>query len=117
NAPSLRWRCAVGAVSLLMVLQLGSTARADGTSVPAQTNVQRAPLPPPGTYRLIRIGPQALVKQDDRGNITTADELDDKPSRVGRGIAATIVVLTAGAVLMLHRIELNDDFGFQPVAR
>jgi hypothetical protein len=126
NAPSMTWRCAVGAASLLLVLQLSSPARGEGTTVPAQTHSQRAPLPRPGTYRLIRIGPQALVKEDDRGRITMVDELDDKTAaeldhqrvnasadkadRGARAAAVMIGVLTAGAVLMLGLTDLNGNF-------
>jgi hypothetical protein len=109
NASSMRWRCAVGVFGLLLVLQVGSPARGDGPTVSAQTHAQRAPLPRPGTYRLIRIGPQALLKEDDRGRMTMVDELEHKVSRLEAVGVVTIGVLTAGAVLMLHRIELNGD--------
>jgi hypothetical protein len=119
DAPSMRWRCAVGAASLLVLLQVGSPARGDDTTVSAQTHGQRAPLPRPGTYRLIRIGPQALVKEDDHGKVTmvdeqdgqTADELGHKPGRAGQGAAVVIGLFTAGAVLIFGRVGPNEDYG------
>jgi hypothetical protein len=99
--------------SLLLVLQLASPVRADGTTVSAQSSNQTAPLPPPETDRLIRIGPQVVLKEDARGRITLIDEPEENPTRggAGRGAGLVIGVLTAGAMLVLGRNELTSDIG------
>ncbi len=47
--------------------------------------------PPPadGEHRLVRLGPQALVYEDDRGNVSMVDEPTPEPSR-GQLIGAAI---------------------------
>lgn len=101
----------VAAAGLLLTFQLAGPARADGPTAPAETSDQTLPLPPPETYRLIRIGPQELVREDDHGRLTPVEE---PPAELGRGqrIAAVLVgVLTAGAVLTLGRNELTSGVG------
>ena len=56
------------------------------------------PLPPPGTSRLIEIGPQALVREDDHGKLTMADE--PEPQRSKLGVAGIMLgAMTAGVVV------------------
>jgi hypothetical protein len=103
----------VGAASLLLALQLASPVRADGTTVSAQSSTETAPLPSPGTYRLIRIGPQLVLREDARGTIILIDEPEEKPNRGGaaRGAALVFGVLGGSAALLLGRNEFTSDVG------
>src|SRR3954454_24586065 len=77
------------------------------------------PLPPPGKHLLIRIGPQALVSEDDQGRVRMVDE---PPPAAPRGKAVTDVfrVLGVGAVLILDQNDLffgnqsQVSFGSRP---
>lgn len=71
------------------------TIRADATQPP----------PPPGTSRLISIGPQALVREDDHGDLTMVDE--PEPERSKLKVAGIILgAMTAGVVVVFY-----DDLG------
>lgn len=106
-APSSRWACAVVAASMVLTLHAGAPARADVPDDSQETSARVArtlPLPAPGTDRLIRIGPQALVVQDDRGRVTMADE-PAPPRFRARNVAiglASMVVIGAGVFLALE---------------
>ena len=52
---------------------------------PARAQDRTEPPPPPGTDRLIQLGPEAVVLEDDRGNIRMVDEPEHK---LGNGKAA-----------------------------
>ena len=88
--PSNRWMRAIAILVMVLLLQASSAARADGPRPATQTSGQTEPLPPPGTHRLIRIGPQALVSEDDHGRYTMVDEPTAKPS-VTRDLATATV--------------------------
>ena len=67
------------------------TVRADATEPP----------PPPGTSRLISIGPQALVREDDHGKLTMVDE--PEPERSKLQVAGIILgAMTAGVVVVFY---------------
>jgi hypothetical protein len=102
-ASSRRWTRAVAAAGLVLALRGASPAHADGPSPPAQTSDRRLPLPPPGTHRLIRIGPQMLVSEDDQGRVTMVDEPTDQPRR-GRSLAGVAAVLGvfSGSLLLFE---------------
>jgi hypothetical protein len=104
------WRRAVTLVCLFLTLEAAPRARAECTAPPAP-DARTLPLPPPGTCRLIPIGPQMVLEQDSTGRLTTAEEPAPKRSR-GRN-AATIILgaLTAGAVLLLGRSEVTSRVG------
>jgi hypothetical protein len=107
------WRRALVAVGLALTLAAASPARADVTTPPPQTNSRLLPLPPPGTYRLIRIGPQFLLKEDDRGRVTQVEESAVEPRRGQSAVAAAVMmgILTGGAALFFQqRSELTGRF-------
>jgi hypothetical protein len=93
----------------MLVLRGSAPARADvpAQDEPVQTNGKALPLPAPGTHRLIRIGPQALVMEDDRGQFTMVDEADaETPEKAEKGkrgqsaLGASVMmaILSAGAL-------------------
>jgi hypothetical protein len=97
-----RWTRAVAVIGLLLTLQVPAPAHAECTAPEAPSSTTR-PLPPPGTCRLIRIGPQMVLQQDSTGRLTIADEPPPKRSR-GRNAAAFFVgLLSAAALLTLGR--------------
>jgi hypothetical protein len=111
SAPSTRWKRMVEVGTLLLTLHVASGIRADDTTVAVQSSGPVEHLPRPEDYRLIRIGPQVVVKEDDRGNISMVDEMATTPSR-GRGVVAVFTgILTAGALLALGRNELGSNVG------
>jgi hypothetical protein len=117
-APSRRWTRAIVAAAVAVALR-ASPARADVSAPPEETtHVGSLPLPAPGTHRLIRLGPQMLVMQDDQGRFTMADEPTEKPKR-GRSLAAVTAVfgvIGVGLVILgLQNLEL--DGGEQPGRR
>jgi hypothetical protein len=83
-APARRWARAVAALSVLSILH--------------------AIAPAAHAERLLRIGPQALVVEDDRGHVTMADEPppeEHNARRVAVGLASMFVI-GAGAFLLLE---------------
>ncbi len=59
------------------------------------------PPPPPGTFRLISIGPQALVREDDHGHLTMVD--DPEPQRSKLKVAGIMLgAMTAGVVIAFY---------------
>ena len=107
-APARRWTRALAALGLILALQIGSAgapARADGSGPPPPTASKLYPLPAPGTHRLIRIGGQEVVIEDDQGRITPVDEPPPKPTR-GQNVAAAatmMAIVTGGLLLFLRR--------------
>jgi hypothetical protein len=90
---------------LLVTLEVPVPARADCTA-PTAASATTLPLPPPGTCRLIPVGPEMVLQQDSTGRLTMAEEPPPKRSR-GRNAASILVgLLTAGAVVTLGR---NDS--------
>jgi hypothetical protein len=95
--PSMRTRWVRRLAAVVVALVAGraaapAVARAE-VGVSAQASERSvSPLPRPGTERLIRIGPQALVREDDRGRLQMDDETRG-PARLGRGMAAATEVL------------------------
>jgi hypothetical protein len=86
-----------------MVLILGalSAARAETFGPPQPPASRTLPLPAPGTHRLIRVGPQALIREDDRGRLSMVDE-STPPPKAGRSLVTTTAffsILGFGALL------------------
>jgi hypothetical protein len=99
-----KWTRAIGAAALILTLHAAAPARAEIPGAPPQSGAQTLPLPPSGTKRMIRIGPQALVQEDDHGRVKMADEPTTQP-RPGRSFIATSAlfgILGVGAYLMLQ---------------
>lgn len=82
SARSKRWTAALAASSLGLTLLAGSPAGA--------TSVSKRRQPP--AARLIRIGPQALVSQDEHGRVTMVDEpASDASGGSGRATLGMVV--------------------------
>jgi hypothetical protein len=93
--PSGRWVRAIAVLVTALTLHTTSAAHADDVEfqgLAEQTSGHVLPLPPRGAHRLIRIGPQALVQEDDRGRFTMVDE-PPEPPKVGRGLVAATALL------------------------
>ena len=107
---------AIAAVALALTLLATAPARADGPA-PPQTSSKLLPLPAPGTTRLIRIGPQEAVIEDDRGQVTPLEETTAKPPTRGQNVAAATTmmgIVTGGLFLVLRRqSELTEPI-FEP---
>jgi hypothetical protein len=91
----------VGLVAASCMALLGPVvqpARAEPQTIGADAT---EPPPPPGTSRLISIGPQALVSEDDHGNLTMVDE--PEPKRTKFQVAGIILgAMTAGVVIVFY---------------
>ena len=61
----------------------------------------REPPPPPGTSRLISIGPQALVREDEHGNLTMVDEPEPERSKL-KVVGIILGAMTAGVVVVFY---------------
>jgi hypothetical protein len=83
-------RLLTAALFAVVTLRAVGPARAD-VGVPAQTSGRALPPPPAGTHRLIRIGPQALVREDEHGRVELVDEASAPPP-LGRALTATVVL-------------------------
>lgn len=108
---------AVAAACLLLALQVVGPAHADPAAPPTARSPATLPLPPPGTTRLITIGPEMVLQQDSHGRIKMADE---PPPRRSRGRNAAVVLLgavSAGAILWIARDDLTIDVGGTASAR
>jgi len=98
-----RWTRAFVAVALLLTLQVRAPARAACTA-PEAPDASSLPLPPPGTCRLIPIGPQMVLQQDSTGRLTIADEPPPPEHSRRRNAAAFFLgLLAAGALVTLGR--------------
>ena len=93
-----------GLVGIIAASYLGLTgpvvqpARAEPQPI---RGAETEPLPPPGTFRLISIGPQALVREDDHGKLTMVDE--PEPKRSKSKVAGIILgAMTAGVVFTFY---------------
>jgi hypothetical protein len=87
----------------------GSVHRAPALFDQAAAPSAKAPAKGP---RLIRIGPQALVWQDENGRVTMVDEPEQRPS-VGKDLTSLggiFGVLGAGLFLLLE--DQGADFTF-----
>jgi hypothetical protein len=109
--PSRSWARVLAIVGL--ILTLGARSAAGATVVyprgeTADTTAQQ--LPPPGTHRLVRIGPEAVVAVDDQGRVTMA-ETPEEP-KLGRGLGAvTKLVGVLGIVYLLDfQTVMGRDF-------
>jgi hypothetical protein len=108
-AQRTRWTRGFVAAGIALTLAATTPARAD-VAAPAQTSSRLLPLPAPGTYRLIRIGPQFLLKEDDQGQVTEVNEPPARPRREQSAVAAAVMmgIITAGAALFFRqRSELT----------
>jgi hypothetical protein len=77
----IRFRSVVGIVAAWCLGLAGlvvQPARADEQSARGDETKP----PPPGTSRLIRVGPQALLSEDDQGNLSMAEEPEPPRSRL-----------------------------------
>ena len=88
------WRKLVGIISALclgLTVLVAQPARADETE----------PWPSPGTHRLIRIGPEALVSEDDHGRLSMVEEPPPEKTKID---VVTIVLgaMTAGVTLTFY---------------
>jgi hypothetical protein len=101
------WTRAVAIACTLLTLEVAAPARADCTAAPA-VSATTLPLPPPGTCRLILIGPEMVLEQDETGRLTPADEPPPKRSRRRNAAAIMLGLLTAGAVFTLGRDDLTN---------
>jgi hypothetical protein len=99
---------AAAAIGLVLALLAGAPAQAQVVTGPVPSNGRVLPPPPPGTRRLIRIGPQALVEQDPRGHVRMAEEPTPRPSPA-KGVAA--MAAAAGAVGAAAFLMLEGDVG------
>jgi hypothetical protein len=108
---------AFASVALALTLLATAPARAEGPAPPQQTSSKLLPLPAPGTTRLIRIGPQEAVIEDDQGQVTPVEEGETgKPTR-GENIraAATMMgIVTGGLLLFLRRQSELTEPVFEP---
>jgi hypothetical protein len=104
RVPSTKWWTrAVAVACLLLTIQVAPAARADCGTAPQGAGATTLPLPPPGTCRLISIGPEMVLEQDSDGRLTMAEEPPPKRSR-GRNAAVILLGLaTVGAVVTLGR--------------
>jgi hypothetical protein len=98
-------------IGVVLGLHLAAPARADRGAVPAPRGGQSLPLPAPGSERLIRIGPEVDVIEDDHGRFRMADTSEPKRSPGRTMITVLFGVVAAGAVLTLGRNELTSDVG------
>ena len=93
-----KWARAAVALCMGLAVSLAASARAGDRTEPP---------PPPGMYRLIRIGPQALVLEDEHGAVTMADEA---PPRVkGEAVLGVFFGMAVGAVAGEY-LNGTDDF-------
>ena len=90
------WRRALAVAGLGLTLAFVGPARAEDRTEPP---------PPPGTERLIRLGPEAVVLEDDQGNISMVDErvrgLGN--ARAAGAAAGALVGGVAGIILLEPR--------------
>jgi hypothetical protein len=96
-----RWKRAAAALCMTLVLGAFSPARSQSFGPPQPPSSRVLPIPAPGTHRLIRVGPQALISEDDHGRLTMVDE-STAPPRVGRSLVTTTAffsILGFGALL------------------
>jgi hypothetical protein len=87
---SSRWGRAAAGVTLALTLS---------SSAPAHAAEDEPP--PPGTERVIRIGPQATVIEDEHGNLSLADDAAPEQS-VGDVVRGALSVMGLGALLFLN---------------
>jgi hypothetical protein len=85
------WRRVASLLALVFAVASTSAARAHDRTEPP---------PPPGTYRLIRIGPEALVSEDSHGNIRMVDERTKRISK-GQAIGSAFGALGGGVAGLL----------------
>lgn len=88
---STRWGRAAASATLALTL-VASSAPAHAT---------RDEPPPPGTERVIRIGPQATVIEDEHGNFTMAEEPPPEQT-VGELARGVVSVMGVGFLLFLN---------------
>jgi hypothetical protein len=113
-----RWTRAIAAAGLVSVLHVAAPARADAPGPPPETSSKLLPLPPPGTHRLIRIGPGALVEEDDHGRVTMVDETAPAWRR-GQGLvgAALVMGIFSGGAVFFFGEQLDVIPGERGVRR
>ncbi len=91
----------VGIVAASCLGLTGLVVRPAGAQQQAIRADETEPLPPPGTSRLISIGPQALVSEDDHGKLTMVDE--PEPQRSKFQVAGIMLgAMTAGVVIAFY---------------
>ena len=91
----------VGIVAASCVALTGPVVRPASAEPQAIRADETEPPPPPGTSRLISIGPQALVREDDHGNLTMVDEPEPKRSKF-KVVGIILGAMTAGVVVVFY---------------
>jgi hypothetical protein len=91
----------VGIVAASCVTLTGPVVRPASAQQQSVRADATEPPPPPGTSRLISIGPQALVREDDHGNLTMADEPEPKRSKF-QVVGIMLGAMTAGVVVVFY---------------
>lgn len=119
-ASSNGWMRGLAAVGLALLLNAASPVSAEVWRGPAAPDGPVLPRSPPRTDHLIRIGPQALVREDERGRVEMVDEPSARPSarQLAAGVTAALSVFGVGAFLMLEgQPGLTLDVGGANVGR
>lgn len=88
----------LGIVAASCLALTGPIIGAASAEQPATRGNETEPPPPPGTSRLISIGPQALVREDDHGNLTMVDEPEPQRSK-SQVVGIMLGAMTAGVVI------------------
>jgi hypothetical protein len=93
---------ATAVAALGLTLAFGGVAQAQGTEAHHDRTV---PVPSAGTSRVIRLGPQAMVREDDRGNIQMVDEEQPKltEARAAGAALGSVAGGVAGVILLEPR--------------
>ena len=89
----------VGIVAASCVALTGPVARAASVEQQSTRGDETEPPPPPGTSRLISIGPQALIREDDHGKLTMVDEPEPQRSKF-QVVGIMLGAMTAGVVIV-----------------
>ena len=99
------FKALVGLVAIGCLALLGPVVRPASAEEQTEEQPIRAdatePLPPPGTSRLISIGPQALVREDEHGNLTMVDEPEPERSKL-KVVGIILGAMTAGVVVVFY---------------
>lgn len=96
-----------GFVAASCVALRGPVVRAAGAEPQSARGNETEPLPPPGTSRLISIGPQALVREDDHGHLTMVDDPEPQRSKL-QVVGIMLGTMTAGVVIVFSPAYRTD---------
>jgi hypothetical protein len=103
-APSKGWARVLAILGGALILHAASPTRAEIWRGPAAQEGMNLPRRPSGTDHLRRIGPQALVSEDEHGRVRMVDEPSARPSRrdVAVGMTTALGVFGVSGFLMLE---------------